>query len=326
VSVSPGFLYPYDNNKESLFELQWVYTANKALQYQYANSMIAQITPSNSISGNGSDGWGGNYTATKWMLSLYDGLYKANGTAGFTNDKRQKATFMLPGATYPELIERETTTQYFSPVTAPGNASFATIKKYVIGYQKGQTGGGFNQDDPNNTYMMRLAEMYLTYVEAAVLSGNVDTKAVGYFNDIRGRAGLTDFSHTTDSLNLGLPGAWDYVFHERVKEFAMEGLAWYDLVRLHYYNPAHAFDIIKSQDRGLWNFQPTPSPYVPVNDQDPQGWVFSKITWFTTEGGNFDFLKNVDDHNFMLPIPLVEYTQAPTLNDDPVEYDFSKYK
>lgn len=319
------FLYPYDNNKESLFELQWVYTNNTSLRYQYANSMVAQITPDNSISGNGNDGWGGNYTATKWLLSLYDGLYNNNGTTpGFSADKRQKATFMLPGDAYPELVKTGTTTQYYAPITTVGNPSFATIKKYVIGNQPGQTGGGFQQDDPNDTYMLRLAEMYLTYTEAAVLSGNIDAAAVNYISAIRSRAGL-DNTHTSDSLNLNLTAAWDFVFHERVKEFAMEGMAWYDLVRLHYYNPDHAYSIIVNQDRGLWNFQPSPSPYVPGNNKQPQGWTFSKITWFTNSNGNFDFVK-VDDTNFPLPIPQVELAQAPKLAGAAVDYDFSKYK
>jgi len=319
------FLYPYDNNKESLFELQWVYTNNTSLRYQYANSMVAQITPDNSISGNGNDGWGGNYTATQWLLSLYDGLYNNNGTTpGFSADKRQKATFMLPGDAYPELVKTGTTTQYYAPITTVGNPSFATIKKYVIGNQPGQTGGGFQQDDPNDTYMLRLAEMYLTYTEAAVLSGNVDAAAVSYISAIRSRAGL-DNTHTADSLNQNLRLAWEFVFHERVKEFAMEGLAWYDLVRLHYYDPAHAYSIIGKQDRGLWNFQPSPSPYTPGNNKQPQGWTFSKISWFTNSGGNFDFVK-VDHSNFMLPVPQVELAQAPNLAGDAVDYDFSKYK
>src|SRR5688500_2910520 len=48
------FLYPYDNNNESLFELQWVFTTD----YTYANTMVSQITFSNDIA-NG-DGWGGD--------------------------------------------------------------------------------------------------------------------------------------------------------------------------------------------------------------------------------------------------------------------------
>jgi hypothetical protein len=39
---------------------------------------------------------------------------------------------------------------------------------------------------------------------------------------------------------------------ERFKEFAMEGMSWYDMVSLHYWNPSKAFSILNSQDRGLF--------------------------------------------------------------------------
>jgi hypothetical protein len=102
--------------------------------------------------------------------------------------------FMLPGATYQELIQKGTATQYSAPVTAPGNPSFATIKKYVIGNWFGQNGSGYQQDYPNDTYMLRLAT-YSTYAEAAVLEGNVDGTAQSYFNAVHQRAGL-DVTHT----------------------------------------------------------------------------------------------------------------------------------
>ncbi len=98
---------PYDNNNESLFELQWVYSSNSNYSYQYSNTMVSQITPDNSIAANG-DGYGSGFGATSWMLSQFDGLFVgyANGASaspGFTIDKRLQATFMLPGFTYPEL-------------------------------------------------------------------------------------------------------------------------------------------------------------------------------------------------------------------------------
>src|SRR5690606_15451790 len=77
------FKFPYDNNNESLFEQQWVFTTN----YGFANTMVSQITFSNDIA-NG-DGWGGDLGASWWMLSLYDGLILNNGaTPGFTLDQR----------------------------------------------------------------------------------------------------------------------------------------------------------------------------------------------------------------------------------------------
>ena len=126
------FLYPYDNNSESLFELQWVFTTD----YTYANTMVSQITFSNDIA-NG-DGWGGDIGASWWMLNLYDGLIVDDGaTPGFTLDQRLKATYMLPGFKYPEITQTVRDDQgneseqelVFPRPAADAQNSFASIKK-----------------------------------------------------------------------------------------------------------------------------------------------------------------------------------------------------
>jgi len=178
----------------------------------------------------------------------------------------------------------------------------AYIKKYVIGNIPGQTN---KQDYPNDTYMLRLAEMYLIYAEAQALQeggSTTNSQALTYFNAIHTRAGLPSF---------GGPLTWDVIFSERVKEFVMEGMVWYDLVRRHYYDPQHVYDILNSQDRGLFLVIPTPWP-------NPTGWSFYKTTWFTLPS-QIDVV-TANDGNFMMPIPQAELSQAPSLNDDPVPY------
>lgn len=310
------FLYPYDNNDESLFELEWVYSSNSTYSYQYSNTMVSQITPNNSIAANG-DGWGGGLSATSWVLSLYEGLFVNNGASvGFTLDQRLKATFMLPGFTYPELAASDDSflsadkhaVLYLPQNVTAGNPAdgngynFAYIKKYVIGNIPGQTN---KQDYPNDTYMLRLAEMYLVYAEAAALKDGgttTDAQAHDYFNAVHTRAGLQP---VTDPLT------WDDIFEERIKEFAMEGMAWYDLARLHYYNPQHAYDIINNQYRGMFLTIPNPWP-------DPTGWSFVKTSWFSTSD-----MVAASASNFMMPIPQVELSQAPSLSLEPVAYNFN---
>ena len=301
------FLYPYDNKEESLFELQWVFTTN----YTYANTMVSQITFSNDIA-NG-DGWGGDIGASWWMLSLYDGLMVDDGaTPGFTLDERLKATFMLPGFEYPEITQTVRDANgneseqdlVFPRPAADAQNSFASIKKYVVGKAKDLDNQASQQRYPNNTYMMRLAEMYLIYAEA-VLGNNAstaDAKALAYFNAVHMRAGLPEYE---DDLT------WDAIFEERVKEFAMESMAWYDLVRLHYYNPDKAYQIINSQDRGLFVVQPNRWP-------DPTGWTFEKTSWFA------DRYAVANSGNFLLPLPASEVSQAPSLNEEPVAYEFAE--
>lgn len=296
------FRYPYDNNAESLFELQWVFTTD----YGYANTMVSQITYSNDIA-NG-DGWGGDLSATYWMLNLYDGLLED----GFTNDDRLKPTFMLPGFHYPEISQtvrdaegNETEQELIFPApAATADQSFASIKKYVVGKAVDVGGQSMTQRYPNDTYMLRLAEMYLTYAEAALgnSESTSDAQAIEYFDAIHTRAGLPVHEGAL---------TWNDVFEERIKEFSMEGLAWYDLVRLHYYNPQKAYDIINNQDRGLFVVHPNRMP-------DPTSWEFIKTSWFAERTAN------ANSGNFELPIPAAEASQAPNLRKDPVPYDFGE--
>lgn len=304
------FRYPYDNNNESLFELQWVFSLDPDVGYDAANTMVSQITYSNDIAANG-DGWGGDLGASWWMLSLYDGLMVDDGeTPGFTLDQRLKATFMLPGFHYPEItqtvrdengVASEQELVFPDPGAATEN-SFASIKKYVVGKAVDVDGEADRQRYPNNTYMLRLADMYLIYAEAALgnNTSTVDAKALEYFNAVHMRAGLPEFEG---------PLTWDDIFEERVKEFAMESVTWYDLVRLHYYNPEKAYSIINNQDRGTFVVHPNQWP-------DPTGWTFAKNTWVAVRNAN------ANSGNFLLPIPTAEIAQAPTLTDEPVPYEF----
>ena len=63
------FKFPYDNNSESLFELQWVFQPGS---WGVQNSTPAYLAYSPDIA-NG-DGWGGDKGATWWMMSMYDGI------------------------------------------------------------------------------------------------------------------------------------------------------------------------------------------------------------------------------------------------------------
>src|SRR5690606_3113099 len=95
------FLYPYDNNAESLFSLQWAFAPGP---WGTQDPTPAYLAYSGDIA-NG-DGWGGDKGATWWMMSLYDGITPTeNGMEGRTLDQRLKATFMLPGAHYPEITQ-----------------------------------------------------------------------------------------------------------------------------------------------------------------------------------------------------------------------------
>jgi len=308
-NYSDLFLYPYDNNAESLFSLQWVYSGPNDWGTQ--NSTPSYLAYSSDIA-NG-DGWGGDKGATWWMLSQYDGMTsigKGDTIIGKTIDTRLKATFMLPGAYYPEITQAlpSGVTQKLIFPNSTSDVSFLSIKKYVTGKAVDVGGQSSSQRYGNDTYMMRLAEMYLIYVEATLgnNASTTDATAYTYFNKVHMRSGLPEYR--LSSTGTLIPITLDVIYKERFIEFAMEGMAWYDLVSLHYFNKAKAYAILNSQDRGLFTAKPDVWP-------GSQQWTFIKTAWSTT-----DRTINAYDGNFLLPIPTAELSQAPNLRKPAVDY------
>jgi hypothetical protein len=296
------FRYPYDNKTESLFELQWEYVPDV---WGIANSMPEYLAYNPDISFGG---WGGDKGATFWLMSQYEGFaLQPNGTLkGRTLDQRLHATFMLPGFYYPEITKVSDGQKLVYPFTGT-DQNFLAVKKYVIGSPIDLAGIAAQQRYPNNTYMLRLSEMYLVYVEAVMgnAASTSDATAIEYYNLVRTRAGLPPYE--VGGTNGSGPLTWDKLFSERMKEFALEGMAWYDLVSLHYYNPQKAYDIINSQDRGLFFTAPDQMP-------NPTQWTITKTSWFGER------TVNANSGNFLLPIPNAELSQAPNLTLDPVDF------
>lgn len=306
------FKYPYDNNSESLFELQWTFVPGGP-GYGLGNAAVSHFNPNGDIS---TDGWGGDKAATWWMLSQYEGFTAQGDTMlqGRTLDQRLRATFMLPGFSYPEISQKKSgvvTKPYLVPYTLDAQRNFANIKKYVIG-----RGDDFGiptiepQRYPNNTYMLRLAEMYLIYVEAVLgnSASTTDATALEYFNRIRIRAGLPRWEGQSGASK---PITLDDVLFERFKEFAIEGMAWYDLVSLYYWNPAKALQILNSQDRGFYYITPD-------NVNNASTWVIKKTPWANPPAN--PRMINANSGNFFIPIPAAEMSQAPWLSNPAVDY------
>ena len=307
------FKYPYDNNQESLFELQWEFLPGDA-GYGLGNGAVSHFNPSSEIS---AEGWGGDKAATWWMISLYEGFTPSGDTmlSGRTIDQRLKASFMLPGFSYAEItrtVGGVDTKPFIFPYTNDASRNFANIKKYVIGQGKDFGIPTIQpQRYPNNTYMMRLAEMYLIYVEATLGNGasTTDALAVKYFNDIRKRAGLPDYADPLTGTPL--PITFDAILNERFKEFAMEAMAWYDFVSLHYWNPQKAYTILNSQDRGFYWITPD-------NVNNASNWVIKKTPWANPPANPRYITAN--SGNFRIDIPAVEKAQAPWLANPAVDY------
>src|SRR5665647_1672391 len=270
-----------NNNSESLFALQWMPTNSP---WGVNNSFQAYVAFDPKITQTG-DGWGSAQGGSADLVKYY-----INHPA---DSIRRKATLMFQGDYYPELDQKDGGIK----VT---NNYIANIKKYVVGSPADNGGKGAFMAAYINTYMLRLAEVYLIYAEA--IMGNSpstsDATALKYFNAVRTRAGLSEKTSIT----------FMDIFQEKRIETAMEGGAWYDILRWYYFDPTGAKAYLDAQDKGnytltynagttntrTWAYVPTPV-YFPVIDQA-----------------------------IYLPFPESEMIADPELAKPPVPFDFSK--
>jgi ABC-type cobalt transport system substrate-binding protein len=224
------FYIENDNNEESLFAFQC-----RVGGYGYGNPRNAFWARSSRI---GPQAWGGGLGPTLSLKEIYT-----------ADDTRRKATFMQQGDTYPELggyrydIVYRDPENWDTPVDA-SNFPLANFKKYIIGNPEHNGGNiGLDQDGANNIYVLRLADVYLMYVEACIGLGNStsDEKAINYLDKVRNRAGIGDFPNAEITF--------DDVLLERRKEFALEGINWFDVKRLYYRNHQAALDYLNNMQR-----------------------------------------------------------------------------
>jgi hypothetical protein len=268
-------------NPESLFALQWAPTNSP---WGINNSFQAYVAFDPKITQTG-DGWGSAQGASADLVRYY--------TTHPADSIRRKATFMFNGDFYPELDQKDGGT----PVTG---TNLAYIKKYVVGSPADNGGKGAFMAAYINTYMLRLAEVYLIYAEA-IMGNNASTSdpdALKYFNAVRTRAGLPSLASIT----------FNDIFQEKRIETAMEGNAWNEILRWYYFAPAKAKAYVAAQDRGNYTIQ-----YVP-GSQNPRRWDVA----YTPAYYSFN------DQTVYLPFPEVELTVAPGLAEPPVDFDFSK--
>ncbi|MDI6401313.1 RagB/SusD family nutrient uptake outer membrane protein [Balneolaceae bacterium ANBcel3] len=267
------FMRRNNNNPESLFALQWVFGAD---EWGTHNSTQAYYAVEARLTGAG-DGWGGGTSVSAWLIDLFGGPE--------TEDQRRKATFMLDGDHYPELLQSQGGYTY--------EGEIAPIKKYVIGTAADNDGNvGFMETDIN-TYMLRLAEVYLTYAQA-ILGNNAqtsDSEALYYFNQVRTRAGLDPLSSIT----------YIDIFEEKWKELAYEAQNWYELVRLFNWQPQKAVSIVESQNRNT-SFTYTRAGGLEM--EDPPSAI------------------SPNESDFRLQYPEAEVTVNPYFLDPPEPYEF----
>ncbi len=281
------------NNSESLFSILWMPIKDP---WGINNSFQAYYAYNGEITGSW-DGWGSAQGASANMVKYY-----INNPG---DSIRRKATFMFDNDYYPELRKDRNGYTYPSHWNSGTNswvkdgANHAALKKYIIGSVSDNGGKGSEMCAYINTYMLRLAEVYLIYAEALMGAGTStsNAEALKFYNAVRTRAGMPTKSTIT----------WDDIFQEKRIETCLEGTLWYDIVRWYYFNPAAAKAYINSQDKGDYTltYQTgtiNPRQYTAV--YTPAYYPATDATWY-------------------LPFPESEMVKAPNLASAPVAFDFS---
>lgn len=276
------FLTRNDNNEESLAAHQWIHNGN----YGNGNPIASQLAFSSNITGTG-DGWGGGHGATAEMVKYY--------VANQQDSIRRKASFMFTGDYYDYIHILQSDGKTELPLVVENTN--ANIKKYIPGLASDNDGMVARQGNANNTYILRLAEVYLMYAEA-ILGNNgstADADALLYFNAVRTRAGMPELTSIT----------WLDIVTEKRTEFAMEHMFWYELVNWFHFDQAAMMNFVNAQDRGAPTVELVPG-------SDPKQWTatYNSENYILTES------------DVLLPYPEVELARAPNLKKEPVPYVF----
>jgi len=205
------------NNKEAIAEIQHI-------QNDYATSIPWQRLPA----------WKGGYSENAVSRSIVDEYETKNGLKitedptydpqnPFDNrDPRLAMSIAYPGSTWFGRIYTALDPQFGGSSNPDyylndGSKAAQMSKKYLdAGIQNAERQ---NFDAP--IMVIRLAEMYLTYAEAAVESGQNLSQGLTYLNMVRKRAGQIDATTLTREL----------VRRERRVELAFEGLRYFDIKR-----------------------------------------------------------------------------------------------
>lgn len=288
------FKIEHNNNSESMFAMQWMQG-----NYSQGNSRQANWARSSIITGN-TEAWGGGKCMTMDFLEAVDPA-----------DKRKSAIYMDVNDVYPEINKANGGYKYFivnrdatGKELESASPTLTALKKYVVGSAEDNAGKvSTNQATAINQYLLRLADVYLIYVEAAIGAGSStsDPRALQYFNAIRSRAGLLDAS-VISSADL---------LKERRMEFALESLYWFDIKRAFYRDPVAVTQMLSNQKRDYVFYRDQSSGA--ADEKTKEGYIMNingtgKIT-FRPENINLPIPESeVVDNDLLAPgAPAVEY-------------------
>ncbi|MDE6269474.1 MAG: RagB/SusD family nutrient uptake outer membrane protein [Muribaculaceae bacterium] len=296
------FKYRHNNNKESLLQLQW-YKAAKSEWYA-SNTNLSDLCADSKMIG-GKMCWSA-LRGSADMLMQYK--YRTPNGQEKWEVIRRDATFATPGAHYDYIC------------IADGGYTCekddAIIKKGVPGGPDDDNDGYVDaMNSPLNTYVIRLADVYLTYAEACM--GNQETysgEGLVYFNKVRERAGIEPLTSIT----------FEDIIRERRVEFSMEMINWYSLMTWYHWKPQYMLSYLNGQYRGYTykriKIGDNNEIYFDCDDNEKNRYTETSCGWINQP----DVIPVITADNINLPYPEADVIQNPYLKQEPQHYNFSE--
>jgi len=224
-------------NSETLLAMHWADPLSG--NWGEMNANFSDLAWSGSSDANV---WGGIYASVD-MIDLYN--------EDVSDSIRFRTTFCSPGVYYDywdtgnNLVPDSLKTPENGYPQATGyvySKKYCQLKKWVVGTKADCNGHLDQMASPLNTYIQRLADIYL--IKAEAILGNDETtsdpEGLNAINAIRKRAKV-DEDKLYDSYGF------EEIVKERRKEFCMEFCNWYDMVTWYRWKPQYMLDYFNNK-------------------------------------------------------------------------------
>lgn len=322
----------FNDNEETLLAMRW---ADPLLgEYASSNNLISDLAWSDVTDVNC---WGGSLHASVDMINYYN--------EEPADSFRLRGTFFTPGRYYSYIWSEKGGYTY--------KTNWIQCKKGVVGTKADCDGHLAQQASPLNTYIMRLADVYLIKAEALLgnNSSTNDARALAAFNATRLRAKLPPKNSFT----------FEDLIRERRIEFCMEYCNWYDMVTWYRWKPQYMLDffnykqhrafmlnsgdVLMNEDHTLsyrcvfpgtnnWYFFDSAghcywSDCLRNSETDntvvktaKQGYTYNLDSLANARGADYAPIV-LSEANIFMPYPEADVIQNPYFNQQPQDYDFS---
>ncbi|MBP3775846.1 MAG: RagB/SusD family nutrient uptake outer membrane protein [Prevotella sp.] len=234
-------LFKYDNNNftmqnsETLLAMHWADPLTASWGTYSANYSDLAWSGASDV-----NVWGGIYASVD-MLDLYN--------EDISDSIRFQATFCLPGIYYSywdtgnDLVAAADKTPANGYPQATGyvySKKHCQLKKWVVGTKADCQGHLAQMASPLNTYIQRLADIYLIKAEAILGNDETTSDAEGLaaINAVRARAKVDNMLTSYGLAEL---------IKERRKEFCMEFCNWYDMVTWYRWQPQYMLNYFNNK-------------------------------------------------------------------------------